>query len=71
MSKTSASVPRLKLGDRIRFVFGDAEIEAIVIEDRGNLGVGGRQIVRIRTEIEPGITEEWETPAEGVDLVEG
>ena len=33
-------------GDRVRFPFGTAEVEGTVVEDRGNLGVGGSCCVR-------------------------
>src|SRR3954471_1146739 len=39
---------RLKVGTRVRFIFGAGEVEAEVVEDRGSLGAGGRQIVRVR-----------------------
>ncbi len=31
-------------GDRVRFPFGTAEVEGTVVEDRGNLGVGGKRL---------------------------
>jgi hypothetical protein len=33
-----------RVGDRVRIPFGTEFIEATVVEDRGNLGVGGRRI---------------------------
>ncbi len=38
----------VRVGSRVRFPYGAGEVEAIVIEDRGNLGVGGRRIMRVR-----------------------
>ena len=57
----------LRLGDRVRFQIGRNTFHARVIEDRGHLGVGGRQIVRI--EVVPasdmdGEIERFEMPAE-------
>jgi hypothetical protein len=34
----------LRVGDRVRMRFGSGEIEATVVEDRGNLGEGGKRI---------------------------
>jgi hypothetical protein len=31
-------------GDRVRFPWGTTEVEATVVEDRGNLGVGGKRL---------------------------
>jgi hypothetical protein len=31
-------------GDRVRFPFGVIEVEGTVVEDRGNLGVGGKRL---------------------------
>jgi hypothetical protein len=34
-------------GDRVTFRFGTADAEGTVVEDRGNLGVGGRRLYGI------------------------
>jgi hypothetical protein len=39
-------------GDRVRFRFGAAEVEGTVVEDRGNLGVGGRRLYGVRFELD-------------------
>lgn len=45
--------------------FGTADVVATIIEDRGHLGVGGRQIVRVRVVLEPGVEPlDFEVPAE-------
>jgi hypothetical protein len=41
----------LRVGDRVSYKIGLSVFHGVVIEDRGHLGVGGRQIVRI--EIRP------------------
>lgn len=57
----------LREGDRVTFSIGPATFHARVVEDRGALGVGGRQIVRIEllsdeyTDQEP---RRFEMPAE-------
>ena len=44
--------PRIRVGDRVRFQFGLREATGVVVEDRGPVGVGGRQIVVV--ELDPG-----------------
>ena len=45
----------------MKFVFGLGEVTGTVIEDRGDLGVGGRRLLRVRFQIEgagePFVTE--------------
>jgi hypothetical protein len=57
-------------GDRVRLLWGVTPVEGIVIEDRGNLGVGGRRLYRVRVQLDD-ITEPMETeePAEDLTLV--
>jgi hypothetical protein len=57
-------------GDRVRLLWGVTPVEAIVIEDRGNLGVGGRRLYRVRVRLDD-ITEPMETeePADELTLV--
>jgi hypothetical protein len=38
---------RYRKGDRVRFRWGVTEIEGIVIEDRGPLGIKGRHLYRV------------------------
>ena len=45
MMETSSS--DLRPGDVVNFTLGAMMIHARVIEDRGHIGVGGRQLVRI------------------------
>ena len=51
--------------------FAVKEVVALVIEHRGPLGVGGRQIIRVRFQLE-GVDEpiETEVPAEEVTVVD-
>jgi hypothetical protein len=57
-------------GDRVRLLWGVTPVEGIVIEDRGNLGIGGRRIYRVRVQLDD-ITEPMETeePVEDLTLV--
>ena len=59
---------RVKVGERFTIYVGQFPVEAVVIEDRGDLGIGGRQIVRIR-ELTTGLYDlqrEYEVPAEDI-----
>jgi hypothetical protein len=61
MAKKSCSSGKdgdLRVGDRVSYSIGLSVFHGVVIEDRGHLGVGGRQIVRI--EIRPSNPDEGE-----------
>jgi hypothetical protein len=36
-----------RVGDRVRIPFGTEQVEATVIEDRGNLAEGGKRVYRL------------------------
>jgi hypothetical protein len=36
------------VGDRVRFQFSSQTAEGVIVEDRGELGVGGRRLYGIR-----------------------
>lgn len=63
----NSSIPTV--GSTVRFVFGLGEVTGTVIEDRGDLGVGGRRLLRVRFQIEgagePFLTE---IPADAVSV---
>jgi hypothetical protein len=42
----------LRLGDRVRMRFGGEQIEATVVEDRGNLGEGGKRIYGLQFRVD-------------------
>jgi hypothetical protein len=48
---------RFRVGDRVRVPFGGESIEATIVEDRGNLGVGGMRIYGICFRVDD-VTEE-------------
>lgn len=52
-SSSESAMPkhRLNVQDRVRYPFGSLSLPATVIEDRGDIGVGGRQLVVI--EVKP------------------
>ena len=61
---------RLRVGDKISLTFVGRRRVARVIEDRGDIGVGGRQLIRI-IDLGPGAEyrEPYEVPAEYVTLL--
>ena len=63
------SPPKFKVGDRVRFLSGNGEVEGVVVEDRGPLGVGGRRIYGLHFEWIPGETRYTERPEVDLTLV--
>jgi hypothetical protein len=61
---------KLSVGSRVTFVYGGNEVAAIVIEDRGNVGHGGRRLLRVRLDFAD-VAEpiELEIPEADVHLV--
>jgi hypothetical protein len=57
-------------GDRVRLLWGVTPVEGIIIEDRGNLGAGGRRLYRVRVQLDD-LTEPMETsfPADDLTLL--
>jgi hypothetical protein len=41
-----------RVGDRVRIPFGTEQVEATVVEDRGNLGEGGKRIYRLMFQLD-------------------
>jgi hypothetical protein len=52
------------VGDRVRIDWGGYPIEGVVVEDRGNLGVGGRRILRVRFRFDEDNEDTFELPEE-------
>ena len=64
MPARPASKKHFAIGSKIRFKLGGRDVVATVIEDRGYLGVGGAQLLRVRLQVS-GTDEvlEFEVPA--------
>ena len=56
--------PRFKYGDRVHYRFGEELLDAVVVEDRGGLGIGGRRLYGIRFYLSPDNIAYTEVPAE-------
>ena len=41
-----------RVGDRVRMPFGGGSIEVTIVEDRGNLGAGGKRVYGIRFRVD-------------------
>lgn len=54
----------LRVGDLVWIRRGLRRVEAKVIEDRGGIGVGGRQLVRIDVRVDADYRTELEVPVE-------
>lgn len=52
-----------KVGDRVQFKLGAHQVVGRVVEDRGFIGVDGRQLVRVEIEVDPTYLREFELPA--------
>lgn len=69
---TKAKSTDLKEGQKVTVALGVDELRATVVEDRGHLGVGGRQIVRVEldepfAEVEENLS--FEVPAQELKLL--
>jgi hypothetical protein len=55
---------RIAVGSKVRFKLGGRDVLAVVVEDRGLLGVGGEQVWRVQVRVS-GIDEvmDFELPA--------
>lgn len=60
--------PKFKLGDRVVCELGMSTVEAVVVEDRGRLGVGGRRLYGIHYQFSPEETRYGELPEEDLTL---
>lgn len=70
MAKRRNRVRTVRVGARVKLVFGVAQVTATVIEDRGNLAVGGRRLWRVRLDM-PDTNEpfELEVPASDLEII--
>jgi hypothetical protein len=60
-------VPIPTVGSRVRFAIGGRRVVGTVVEDRGNIGIEGRKLLRVRVELTGGAEPlEFEIPAADV-----
>ena len=60
-----------KIGDRVAHQILGRRREGIIVEDRGNLGVGGRRIYAVRVRPDEGNEIVTEIPVDELQLVAG
>lgn len=63
MAVAVVSAHRYKVGDRVRFQLGARKVVGTVVEDRGMIGLGGRQLVRVEVPLDPSYVQSIELPA--------
>ena len=59
-----ASDSEIHVGATVRFRYGIEEVNGVVKEDRGPIGVKGRRLYRIQFNAGPGYESEVELPAD-------
>jgi hypothetical protein len=68
---TSRRRRKVRVGDRVIRLVGARRFPAEVVEDRGFIGKGGRQLVTIRrTGVSPELGKPYEVPAEELELAD-
>jgi len=55
--------PNFRVGDKVKFQFGVGIVNATILEDRGEIGVGGRRLYRVFVPRDPDPME-FEVPGE-------
>ena len=50
--KSQNKLARFRVGDKVQLKFGFEKMTGTIVEDRGRIGVGGRQLFRIIIETE-------------------
>jgi hypothetical protein len=66
-TKPSNGRRRIRVGDRVSLTYGFRRARAEVVEDRGNIGAGGRRILRVRLITKsPGGDRTFEVPRDEV-----
>ena len=64
---TTTTVP--PRGTKVRVHLGPYVMDGVVLEDRGNIGVGGRRLVRIGVALDTNLAAEYELPLEKIELL--
>lgn len=58
------------VGNMVRFHFGPNKVNGVVKEDRGPIGLGGRQLYLVQYSLEPDHQSAVELPADQLELVQ-
>jgi hypothetical protein len=57
-------------GTRVRLQLGPYIYEGTVIEDRGDIGAGGRRLIRIAVQLDSNVMAEYELPLDRIEIVQ-
>lgn len=68
MSRTTRETVTVPVGTRVRVPFPWHKMDAEVVEHRGFIGVGGREMVRVQP-LNPDDGGAWDVPVEEIELV--
>ncbi len=69
MSRPARQKITVPVGTRVRVPFPWHKMEAEVIEHRGFIGVGGREMVRVQP-LDPSDGGAWDVPVDEIEVVE-
>lgn len=62
--KTGSGSRDLRIGDHVSFVYGLKRIAGSIVEDRGKVGMGGRQLFLVEVPLQFGDPMRFELPAD-------
>ena len=62
MSSVKKEPPRFHIGDWVKFDYGPKKVSAMIVEDRGLLGIQGRRLYRVQLDKELGEASTFEVP---------
>jgi hypothetical protein len=68
MRRTAGQSRTVPVGTRVRVPFPWHKLDAEVIEHRGFIGVGGREMVRVRP-LDPEDGGAWDVPVDEIEIV--
>ncbi len=68
MQVRTAPKKKIRMGDTVKVAFGGRKVSAKVVENLGNIGVRGRQLIRISIPVRFSEPVDLALPAEEVEL---
>ena len=69
MQQARKSKGRYRVGDRVTFEFGGGKVIGTIIEDRGDIGVGGRHLYQIEVPMTAEEPMVFELPEPVIELI--
>jgi hypothetical protein len=68
MKRVAREKPTVAVGTRVRVPFPWHKMDAEVIEHRGFIGMGGREMVRVQP-LDPDDGGAWDVPVEEIEII--